>query len=70
MSNDKNWILHILCVITIIFVVTTLFTVQKILKDIAQIKNMIEQHSVHPIYGNYKKRDAKGNTCSPWDSCK
>jgi hypothetical protein len=34
------------------------------------IVSTIEKHSVHPIYGNYKKHDSKGETCEPWDSCK
>ena len=33
------------------------------------IVSIIEKHSVHPHYGNYKKHDSKGRTCMPWDSC-
>ncbi len=45
-----------------------LFAFQIILTFI--IIKTIEKHSVHPIYGNYKKHDSKGRTCEPWDSCK
>jgi hypothetical protein len=33
------------------------------------VQKQIEKHSVHPIYGNYKKFDSEGRTCQPWDSC-
>lgn len=31
--------------------------------------NTIEKHSVHPLYGNYKKFDSNLDKCSPWESC-
>lgn len=34
------------------------------------IINHIEKHSVHPVYGNYKKVSADGMPCEPWDSCR
>lgn len=34
------------------------------------ICNKIEQHSVHPIYGNYKKISSNLSKCQPWDDCK
>ena len=27
-------------------------------------------HSVHPIFGNYKKFDSNYHKCQPWDACK
>lgn len=33
------------------------------------IINNIEKHSVHPLYGNYKKFNSELNRCSPWESC-
>lgn len=30
----------------------------------------IEKHSVHPIYGNYKKFDSDMKKCEPWQACK
>lgn len=30
----------------------------------------IEKHSVHPIYGNYKKLDSDMKKCEPWQACK
>lgn len=29
----------------------------------------IEKHSVHPIYGNYKKVNSINKKCMPWDDC-
>lgn len=43
--------------------------ITQILLTLITIK-YIEKHSVHPIYGNYKKHDSMGRTCEPWDSCK
>lgn len=34
------------------------------------ITKVIEKHSVHPIYGNYKKIDSNQDRCSPWEACK
>lgn len=34
------------------------------------IINHIEKHSVHPVYGNYKKVSFEGRSCQPWDSCR
>lgn len=34
------------------------------------IINFIEKHSVHPVYGNYKKVSSDGMTCEPWDDCR
>ena len=31
--------------------------------------NTIEKHSVHPIYGNYVKKDCDDKPCKPWDYC-
>jgi len=30
----------------------------------------IEKHSVHPVYGNYKKVDSELKKCEPWKACK
>lgn len=29
----------------------------------------VEKHSVHPLYGNYKKFNSDLEKCSPWESC-
>ncbi len=34
------------------------------------IVTTIEKHSVHPIYGNYKKFDSDMKKCEPWQACK
>ena len=34
------------------------------------ITNTIEKHSVHPVYGNYKRVDSNRDRCSPWEACK
>lgn len=34
------------------------------------ITHTIEKHSVHPVYGNYKKIDSEMKKCEPWQACK
>ena len=34
------------------------------------IVHTMEKHSVHPIYGNYKKLDSEMKKCEPWQACK
>jgi hypothetical protein len=29
----------------------------------------IEKHSVHPVFGNYKKMSSAFDRCSPWEAC-
>jgi hypothetical protein len=38
--------------------------------SIKSIITNIEKHSVHPLFGNYKKFDSRGEKCEPWDSCR
>lgn len=49
---------HSIAVITVI--VVGLFFVVK----------TIEKHSVHPVYGNYRKIDSDMKKCEPWQACK
>lgn len=46
-------------ILTTILACISIFTVVK----------TIEKHSVHPIYGNYKKVSSDLERCSPWESC-
>jgi hypothetical protein len=58
-------------ILMIIMFVCSTFLMWKFTNDTkTSIIANIEKHSVHPIYGNYKKFDVNERKCEPWDSCR
>ena len=52
--SKVSFLITIVCTQILISVFSTKFII-----------NFIERHSVHPVYGNYKKVSADGMSCEP-----